>query len=226
MSNIAKLVIGSNKIFPEKHHTNTTKLFSYTKNWINLTNLSNRKKIGIQTIIRSCSLGSLDKMMNETKSIHDNMVGDNHETIVYQLDKSNIFTKPLRNSPRDRSYEITSSSTGMVKHFSENCLSDLNSQSPLQASLAPDLVVKRHSDPFQINNRVKFLTKLSTSSLVSLCSLSSADSMPIIRGVIRSISNDSLVRDAILSLNASLSSYNIQSPRKDRFEGIVCVTKK
>jgi hypothetical protein len=212
MSNIAKLVIGSNKISPEKRHTNTTKLLSCTKNWLNLSNISNRKKIGIQTIIRSCSMGSLDKMMNETKSIHDNTIGDNHETIVYQLDKSNIFTEPLRNSPRDRSYEFSSTSTGMAKHFSENCLSDLNSQ---------------------IHNSVKLPNKPSTSSLASwesLCSLSSSDSMPrisMIKGVIRSISNDALLRDTIISLKASLSSYNIQSPRNDRFEGIVmCVTKK
>ena len=195
MSNIAKLVIGSNKISPEKRHTNTTKLLSYTKNWLNLSNISNRKKIGIQTIIRSCSMGSLDKMMNESKSIHDNTIGDNHETIVYQLDKSNIFTEPLRNSPRGRSYGV---STGITKNFSENCLSDMSN------------LPNKHSTGSLV-------------SLVSLCSLSSSDSIQastsMIRRLTHSISNDTLLR--------YLSSYNIQSPRNDRFEGIVmCLTKK
>uniref|UniRef100_A0A6C0IBP3 Uncharacterized protein n=1 Tax=viral metagenome TaxID=1070528 RepID=A0A6C0IBP3_9ZZZZ len=225
MSNIAKLVIGSNKIFPEKRHTNATKLLSYTKNWLNLSNISNRKKIGIQTINRSCSMGSLDKIMNETKSIHDSTVGDNDETIVYQLDKSTIFTDPLRNSPRDRSHGISSISTGIPKHFSENCLSDLCNFHMQNGEKLPNSSVDFVA--YRVSSEEAFSplpNKHSASSLASLCSLSSSDSMPItstIRGMIRSISNDT-----IISLTASLSSYNIQSPRKDRFEGIMRVTKK
>lgn len=219
MSNISKSVIDSNKILPEKCHTNTKTLLSYTKFWLNLSKIFNRKKIGIQTINRSCSMGSLDKYVNEPQCIQDSMVGDNDETIVYQLDKSTIFTYPLRNSPRYRSNGISSTSTGIPKHFSENCLSDLCNFHMQNGAKLPNSSVDFVA--YRVSSEAAFSplpNKPSTSSLASLCSLSSSDSMPItstIRRLIRSISNDNLLRYATISLTTS--SYNIQSPRKDRF---------
>jgi hypothetical protein len=181
---LPKSVVASNKIFPEKCHTNTKTLLSYTKFWLNLSKISNRKKIGVLFIKRSCSLGSLDKYVNEPQCIHDNTVEEN--------------------DARVQTYEVTSTSTEIPKRFSENCLSDLCN--------------------FHIQNGAKLTIKHSMNSLESLCSfasLSSLDSIPrtsTIGRLIRTISNDTLFRDATISLTTS--SYCIQSPRKDRLEGI------
>lgn len=212
MSNITKSIIGTNKIFPEKRHSNTRKLLSYTKNWLNLSNMSNRKKVGIQIIKRSSSMSSLDKLMNDTIRIRDHTIEDNHVMTDFQLDISSAFTAPLQNSPKNRKYEFSSISTEMPKRFSENCLSDLCNS------------LKR--------NGLKVSNKPSVSSLESLASLSSSDSIPgtcSLTRFIRSISNDALLRDATAVLttdvNASLpatpvSSYYIQSPRNNRHQDL------
>ena len=198
MSNILKSVIATNKILPEERLTNTKTLLSYTKFWLNLSKITNRKKIGVLFIKRSCSLGSLDKYVNEPKRIRDNTVEENNAMMVYQSDPHHIFTDPVRNSSIGRTYGVTSTSTEIPKRFSENCLSDLCN--------------------LHIQNGAKITIKHSMNNLSSFASLSSLDSIPrtsTIGRLIRSISNDTLLRDATISLTTS--SYCIQSPRKDRF---------
>jgi len=215
MSNIFKSVIATNKILPEECRTNTKTLLTYTKFWLNLSKISNRKKIGVLFIKRSCSLGSLDKYVNDPQCTHDNTVEKNdarEQTLpicVSMKLPSELVVKRL--SAPDQTYGVTSTSTEIPKRFSENCLSDLCN--------------------FHMQNGAKLTIKHSLNSLESLCSyasLSSLDSIPktstIGRLIRRTISNDTLLRDATISLTTS--SYCIQSPRKDRFEGIGLVTKK
>ena len=167
-------------------------------------NITNRKKIGIlqctKTMIRSCSLGSLDKYMNEPTHLQNDQV-----TMVFQPTSSYI-----------------------PKRFSENCLSNLGDlQMHNGVTITTKYSSKRNSN---VSSRLNSLESLV--SLVSLVSLSSIDSLtkiPRTRTVnqwIDTFSNDTMLRDASLLLTAYASSYHIQSPRKDRFEGSLCRTKK
>jgi len=159
----------SSKIFPENIHIKSN-LISYTKK---IFNISKSKKIGIfqlpgvstNSIIRSYSLGNLEKYVNEQITTDDiitmNISPNTGGYVTPEKDSSSSFPNSsgyLKSTSELVMKKIQSTEAPLTKHFSENCLLKLTSND-------------RSYDFSSNHNNV-------SSCFSSLCSLSSMDNVP------------------------------------------------